>query len=221
MHDDYEMRFERLLGVGAIGRVYEAVSRAADQQLVAVKLVPNPSPEAFAEVHQQAKADHPHVVRVLAAYDNLLQLPGGDAPVRVLAVVTELMRGGELFDLVHREGGLAEGEVKRIMRQMCGALEHLHQRQLIHRDVKLENVLFKCRGQCLVVKLADFGFAIDADYVQQRPVLFTLGSADPQTLRALRNERASTRKELPEYGSKTDMYALGIMMVSFIKLNRF
>jgi len=70
-------------------------------------------------------------------------------------IVTELCSGGELFDYLVEKGRLSETETKFIFGQLCLAVAYLHDKGIVHRDLKLENVLLDehCR-----VKLGDFGF---------------------------------------------------------------
>lgn len=70
-------------------------------------------------------------------------------------IVTELCTGGELFDYLVEKGRLDEDETRVLIGQLSLAVAYLHDRNIVHRDLKLENVLLdeRCR-----VKLGDFGF---------------------------------------------------------------
>lgn len=70
-------------------------------------------------------------------------------------LVFELCAGGELFDYLVESGRLGELEVRRIIGQLCVGMAYVHSRGVVHRDLKLENVLLdeKCN-----IKIADFGF---------------------------------------------------------------
>jgi serine/threonine protein kinase len=75
-------------------------------------------------------------------------------------IVTELCCGGELFDYLVEKGRLSEDETRLIFGQLCLAVAYLHDNNIVHRDLKLENVLLdeRCR-----VKLGDFGFTREFD----------------------------------------------------------
>ncbi|NXG49051.1 SBK1 kinase, partial [Psilopogon haemacephalus] len=72
------------------------------------------------------------------------------------AFAQELAPAGDLCSLLSPGEGLEEELVKRCARQLAEALDFMHSHGLVHRDVKLDNVLL-CDPQCRRVKLADFG----------------------------------------------------------------
>ena len=81
-------------------------------------------------------------------------------------LVLELCGGGDLHDAVTRRGGpLGEAEARAVMRQLLCAVGHMHRAKVIHRDIKLENVLLTSRATPLLpssgveVRLADLGLA--------------------------------------------------------------
>ena len=77
-------------------------------------------------------------------------------------IVMELMSGGELFDYVVQKGTLTEEEASRIVRKVTSALVYMHSRNVIHRDMKPENLLLahKPRGpNDIEVKIIDFGLS--------------------------------------------------------------
>ena len=75
------------------------------------------------------------------------------------ALVLELATGGELFDKLADEGSFSEHTAAELLRQVAEALQHLHQRGIVHNDLKPENLLLSCKGRKADLKLCDFGLA--------------------------------------------------------------
>lgn len=69
--------------------------------------------------------------------------------------MTELCTGGELFDYLVEKGRLSRAETRRVFGQLVLGLAHLHGMGVVHRDLKLENILLDERVN---VKIADLGF---------------------------------------------------------------
>ena len=89
---------------------------------------------------------HPHIIALKAVCET----------PKHLILITELARGGELFDRISAQGAHAEQDVIKITRQLVSAIGYLHTMGIAHRDLKPENILLRDKeGYC--VKLADFG----------------------------------------------------------------
>ena len=143
------------LGAGGFGTVYAAMDERLRRE-VAVKVIlggwdpGRPRARAEREALAAARLDHPGVVRVFDA--------GEDGRARYL--VSELVHG-ETLDRLSSAGVLSDRDVLRIGLALCGALEHAHERGVVHRDVKPQNVIVPDapRSAAGVAKLADFGVA--------------------------------------------------------------
>ncbi|MBN1910197.1 MAG: serine/threonine protein kinase [Pirellulales bacterium] len=139
------------LGQGGMGQVFRAEHHLLGRQ-VAIKVLPRDrcTPEAVRnftrEIRAQASLDHRNLVKALDA--------GHDGNVYYL--VSEYVPGTDLRKLVHKTGPLSMETAASIITQVAEALEHAHQRGLIHRDVKPGNVLVTPDGQA---KLSDLGLA--------------------------------------------------------------
>ena len=75
-----------------------------------------------------------------------------------MCMIMEYAAGGELMKYVEDKHRLNEIEARRITHQIVNAMSYCHNRGIVHRDLKLENVLFKTPGD-LLVKVVDFGIA--------------------------------------------------------------
>jgi eukaryotic-like serine/threonine-protein kinase len=151
-------RVERRLGHGGMATVFLAHDHKLDRP-VAIKLLADNlagDPEVRArftrEARLAARLDHPNVVRVFDVGEE------DDRPY----IVMELVEGGTLADrLGRRRRALPLAEGLQLLRQMCGGLGHAHSRDLVHRDVKPQNLLLREADGCL--KVADFGIARAAE----------------------------------------------------------
>lgn len=73
-------------------------------------------------------------------------------------MIMEYASGGELYKFVEEKGKLDEVTARTIFLQIVNAMSFCHNRGIVHRDLKLENVLFKTQGEMLI-KVVDFGIA--------------------------------------------------------------
>lgn len=154
--DRYELA-ERL-GHGGMATVYRAYDRKLDRE-VAIKLLA----DNFAgdedirsrfsrEARMAARLDHPNVVQVFDV---------GEDDGRPY-IVMEYVEGGTVGDrLERRRRSLATNEALQLLSQLCEGLGHAHARQLIHRDIKPQNLLIRESDGCL--KITDFGIARAAE----------------------------------------------------------
>jgi TolB-like protein/tetratricopeptide (TPR) repeat protein len=144
-------QIERTLGIGGMGEVYQARDTRLHRQ-VAVKVLPAASTDSrgrFRRFEREARSaaalSHANIV---AVYDV------GEAD-GLAYIVTELLEGGTLADLVSR-GPLSPSTLFAITVPIADALAAAHRRGIVHRDLKPANILLTAEG---VPKIADFGLA--------------------------------------------------------------
>jgi hypothetical protein len=143
-----KFRFERRIGIGGMGVVY-AGSDLALHRRVALKTLRQVSPEDAARLRREARTaasvSHPHLAPIYG-----LETWNG-TPMLVL----ELLEGGTLAQRIVR-GPLPPRETVDLGVAVAGALEQLHQAEILHRDIKPSNIGYTRDG---VPKLMDFGIA--------------------------------------------------------------
>jgi serine/threonine protein kinase len=157
-------RCVRHLGSGAMGHVFEVEDLVHGEQRVALKLIPLAGPtgapaalEALrTEFVTLAAIHHPHVLRVLDFGVTAVPIPGTSKEQASWFFTSELVEGADLLDAAARGSA---NDLHGWAIQLADALDHLHVRGLIHRDLKPDNVRVDLQGQ---VRLMDFGLALRA-----------------------------------------------------------
>ncbi|KAG1732910.1 Pkinase-domain-containing protein [Suillus paluster] len=179
----------KVIGEGAYGKVRLGTNRLTCTR-VAIKQIPKAmSASLTREIHHHRQLHHPHVTQM---YEVI-------ATESHIWIVTELCCGGELFDYLAEKGRLSERESSIIFGQLALAVAYLHEKGIVHRDLKLENVLLdeRCR-----VKLGDFGFTREYDRgVYMETFCGTTGYAAPEMLQGKRY-----------LGPEVDVWSMGVIL---------
>ncbi|CAG8645783.1 8572_t:CDS:2, partial [Cetraspora pellucida] len=74
-------------------------------------------------------------------------------------IVTDLARGGELFNQLLLKGSYTEKDAASLVQQMLKGVEYLHEHDIVHRDLKPENLLFKDKLEDSILMITDFGLS--------------------------------------------------------------
>jgi protein-serine/threonine kinase len=135
------------VGQGASGSVFLAKSiYSKDLGPVAIKqmdITTQPRPELIVnEILVMKESQHPNIVNFLDSF--LVE--------KELWVVMEYMEGGKLTDIIEN-GTLSELQIAAICVETLKGLNHLHQKQIIHRDIKSDNILLNSKGHVKICKL--------------------------------------------------------------------
>uniref|UniRef100_A0A8R1E2V9 Protein kinase domain-containing protein n=1 Tax=Caenorhabditis japonica TaxID=281687 RepID=A0A8R1E2V9_CAEJA len=141
------------------------------------------------EIQSMEKMNHPNIVKLFECVETLTRVH----------LVIEYASGGELYAFVHERGKLTELETKPLFTQIVSAVSHMHSRNLVHRDIKAENVMF---SSPTTVKLVDFGFSC---WVDRGQLLETFCGSPPYAAPELFRDKSYA-------GEQVDIWALGILL---------
>ncbi|KAI8921586.1 kinase-like domain-containing protein [Entophlyctis helioformis] len=198
---DYELHEE--LGKGGFGTVYRATSRCKNSHglEVAIKMINKAAMKAQAmesrvlnevEIHWQLH--HPSILQLYNYFEDNTNV----------YLVMELCKNGELFKYIQRRSRpLSEPETRGVMQQLVHGLAYLHSNRIMHRDLKLGNLLLTERYD---VKIADFGLAsrLNGSASEQKTMCGTPNYISPEIV-----------QQRP-YGLSSDVWSLGCLMVTFL-----
>ena len=197
LDDRYEIR--EIIGEGGMAIVYRALDHRLNRD-VAVKIMRDEmaADEEFrrrfcTESHAVAMLSHPNIVAVYDVSHN----------DNVEYIVMELVDGITLKQYMERKGMVAWKEVVHFTKQISKALAHAHERGIIHRDIKPQNIMLLRDG---TIKVGDFGIAALENEVYENNGE-AIGS-----IHYIAPEQA--RGECPD--ARSDIYSLGVMMYEML-----
>nr|XP_034326919.1 MAP/microtubule affinity-regulating kinase 3 isoform X7 [Crassostrea gigas] len=144
-------RLIKTIGKGNFAKVKLAKHVPTGRE-VAIKIIDktqlNPSSlnKLFREVRIMKNLDHPNIVKLFEVIET----------EKTLYLVMEYASGGEVFDYLVAHGRMKEKEARAKFRQIVSAVQYCHQKHIVHRDLKAENLLLDAD---MNIKIADFGFS--------------------------------------------------------------
>jgi tRNA A-37 threonylcarbamoyl transferase component Bud32 len=149
-------RIGKLLGKGAFGKVNLGMHKLTGK-LVAIKslskkLMANSqsTKKIMKELDILKQLRHPNVLRLYETFET----------ENHILFVTELCAGGDLLNYVRKRRKLKEDVAKTAMKQILDGLYHIHSKSILHRDIKLDNILLNTEGEikvCSLYQICDFG----------------------------------------------------------------
>mmetsp|Transcript_146249 Transcript_146249/g.257793 ORF Transcript_146249/g.257793 Transcript_146249/m.257793 type:complete len:426 (+) Transcript_146249:63-1340(+) len=151
-NEEFVAQESRVLGHGQCGKVLVATDRNGKEHALKTFRKDSLSAEELCNLKNEVlilrSVEHPHIV----CLEHISET------AEDLHLVFELLQGGELYTRVAKQGAIQEEEAAKGIHQILQAVAYLHEKGVIHRDIKLENLVYTDSSlQCL--KLIDFGLA--------------------------------------------------------------
>lgn len=197
---------ERELGDGAFARVKRATNVATKQQ-AAVKII------NLKQLAQTSRAKEMRIIRkkvmkeirILRSlkHPNIIEFFEVVEIANRIFIVMELAQGGEMFDYIATRGKLSEKRARYFFRQLVSALEYCHAHMIVHRDLKLENLLLDDQDN---LKLTDFGLSNST--IPGQLLMTNCGSAQYVAPEVLQGSGY--------IGFASDIWSLGIILFAFV-----
>ena len=183
IYEVYPRNNWRKVGNGSFGSVYKVINRAGG--VVAVKRFDKTANMASQDFHAELSVlttptAHPGLPLVFGAYDN----PG------YFYIVMEYFKQGNLADIFEKRPDYNEKDVRDIVEQLAEVLKHCLDAGIVHRDVKLDNIMVTKWEPFVYIKLTDFMFSGNTGLRRGKTVLTTclgtLGYQAPEVYEASR-----------------------------------
>ncbi|KAL2090540.1 hypothetical protein ACEWY4_012803 [Coilia grayii] len=147
----HRYEFLETLGKGTYGKVKKAIERSG--RLVAIKSIRKDKIKdeqdlvhIRREIEIMSSLSHPHIITIYEVFENKDKI----------VIVMEYASRGDLYDYLSQRQTVPEAEARHLFRQIVSAVHYCHRNGIVHRDLKLENILLD--GDCNI-KIADFGLS--------------------------------------------------------------
>uniref|UniRef100_A0AAY4ESV4 Si:ch73-60h1.1 n=1 Tax=Denticeps clupeoides TaxID=299321 RepID=A0AAY4ESV4_9TELE len=147
---------------------------------------------------EEKQSEKPFAAKVLKKTIRLKEIFETETDI---ALILELVTGGELFDRIVERGYYSERDAAHVIKQILEAVAYLHENGVVHRDLKPENLLYADLSFDAPLKIADFGLSkIIDEQVTMKTVCGTPGYCAPEILRG------------NAYGPEVDMWSVGVIL---------
>ncbi|PIA18199.1 kinase-like protein, partial [Coemansia reversa NRRL 1564] len=154
---------KQTLGKGTFSKVCMAEHRTTKQKF-ALKFIKPKSPQGGSADKHNIRVEREIKLLSLLYHPNIVRLYDVIQNPKFTMIVMEHNSGGELLHHIRKRGRLHESEARVLFRQIVSAMDYTHRNCIIHRDLKMENVMLDHEGR---IRIIDYGFANTFEWDKQ------------------------------------------------------
>jgi serine/threonine protein kinase len=197
---DNKYQIIKKIGDGATANVF-LCKDLNDNKIYAVKILKDNDSSPQNEIKSLSIIHDKNIINLITHGEGILEK--NDKSFKVSFLILEYCEKGELFNYVfYPQKGFGEYFGKAIFKVILRAVDSIHKKGFVHRDLKMENIML---DKDYVVKIADFGFTITNENGLLNTPLGTLNYAAPEIL---------MKKQYD--GVKTDIFAMGVLLFTLV-----
>ncbi|XP_060735040.1 ribosomal protein S6 kinase alpha-1 isoform X2 [Tachysurus vachellii] len=193
--DGYTLKED--IGMGSFSVCKRCIHKATNTEY-AVKVIDKTNTDPSEEIEILLRyGQHPNIITLKDVYDN----------GKLVFLVTELMRGGELLDRILKQKFFSEREASSVLHTITKTVEYLHSQGVVHRDLKPSNILYVDEsGNPESLRICDFGFAkqLRADNGLLMTPCYTANFVAPEVLKR------------QGYDEACDIWSLGVLLYTML-----
>ena len=202
---DFNLKYEYIstIGKGSYGIVGLYKDRKVKSMKYAIKSIKkdffnlNSIENTLKEIEILRSLDHPNIVKYFESYED----------ENYLHIVMEYIPGESLYNIIKKNNNkkinFKEKEIKEIILNLLKVVSFLHKKKIVHRDLKLENILFSIPNDYSSLKIIDFGLSSNFTLKKEKFIVGTPYYMSPEMIEGI-------------YHYKSDLWSIGVILYSLI-----
>ena len=202
---DFNLKYEYIstIGKGSYGIVRLYKDRKIKSMKYAIKSIKkdffnlNSIENTLKEIEILRSLDHPNIVKYFESYED----------ENYLHIVMEYIPGESLYNIIKKNNNkkinFKEKEIKEIILNLLKVVSFLHKKKIVHRDLKLENILFSIPNNYSSLKIIDFGLSSNFTLKKEKFIVGTPYYMSPEMIEGI-------------YHYKSDLWSIGVILYSLI-----
>ena len=202
---DFNLKYEYIstIGKGSYGIVKLYKDRKIKSMKYAIKSIKkdffnlNSIENILKEIEILRNLDYPNIVKYFETYED----------ENYIHIVMEYIQGDSLYNLLKNNNNqkihFKEKEIKKIILTLLKVVSFLHKKKIVHRDLKLENILFSIPNDYSSLKLIDFGLSSNFNLKKEKFIVGTPYYMSPEMIEGI-------------YHYKSDLWSIGVILYCLI-----